>query len=345
LSESGTNTKGIGLSVQQKEARGKMANNPKGWAVRGKAWGAAMRTLVILMMMVVGCASELSAQSQRQSQSDAVVEKVDSAQEQRGTEQSPIVVEIKPPPDTDEQRAEKDQERKRVRIADQKKEESDQKLVDYTGVLALFTQGLFWATAFLFLATVGLLVAAFRQSQDARAATEISRSALTELEAPFLIVKIDDPGIIMNAGEPNFGELKFCIANYGRTAASVLELYEDIEPVPLKKGLPWIVKPDGKRGSVQPFGVVAPPGGASQQFRSAVRANIFEDGEGRQLQPFFRGFVRYSDIFEEAYVLGFCFRFERESGRWYPEGNNDYNYKRKEAMPKTPPWYQPRANL
>ena len=49
------------------------------------------------------------------------------------------------------------------------------------------------------------------------------------MEAPFVSVKIKNPGIKFEQGtDIEFGDLKFCFANYGRTQAHILEFVEDI---------------------------------------------------------------------------------------------------------------------
>ena len=49
------------------------------------------------------------------------------------------------------------------------------------------------------------------------------------MEAPFVSVKIKSPGIKFEQGtDIEFGDLKFCFANYGRTQAHISEFVEDI---------------------------------------------------------------------------------------------------------------------
>jgi hypothetical protein len=139
------------------------------------------RPAALALALCVALISD-SAQSQgrpqqvRPKQPDATVAQPKSAEEQRGTEQSPLIVKIAPTPKTDEERAEEAKERERVAQADRNKENSDadivkytKELANYTGELALFTKGLFGANVLLFIATVGLLIAGERQLRLARA--------------------------------------------------------------------------------------------------------------------------------------------------------------------------------
>jgi hypothetical protein len=45
---------------------------------------------------------------------------------------------------------------------------------------------------------------------------------------------------------------------------------------------------------------------------------------------FFMGFVRYTDIFGNRYISGFCFLFSHEDNRFVLAGGSAYNYRRRE---------------
>ena len=117
-------------------------------------------------------------------------------EDQRGTEQSPLVVKINPPPKTDAEREDEARERERVAHSERQKEKSDADLIKYTAELAFFTSGLFYATAALVIATLGLGVAAFFQSRDTKAsvaeakrAADIAESSLVRLQRAFVFPK------------------------------------------------------------------------------------------------------------------------------------------------------------
>jgi hypothetical protein len=82
-------------------------------------------------------------------------------EDQRGTEQSPLIVKVAPAPKTDAEREEEAKERERVANSERQKEKSDAELVKYTAELAFFTKWLGYSTLALVLATVGLGVGAF----------------------------------------------------------------------------------------------------------------------------------------------------------------------------------------
>jgi hypothetical protein len=175
--------------------------------------------------------------------------------------------------------------------------------------------------------------------------------ALTELEAPFIVVQINDPGILFpNVQDVSFSELKFCFANYGRTPANILEFTENITTIDVGTSLPAPIDPLTERGSLMPYGVVAlPNGGATQEFKTPVVVDFFENGEDDGFlhapvtkSAYFRGYVRYSNIFGNTYVVGFQFRFDITGGRWLLMGNEKHNYCRREnKSPDRPEWFHP----
>lgn len=195
----------------------------------------------------------------------------------------------------------------------------------FTIVLATFTGRLWYSTEKLWTAT----------SRTA----EISERALTELEAPFLAININDPGISLSDKAINFGTLQCSIINYGRTPASILEFFANTPLVnmdDLKFATP--IDPQKTRGNLMPYGVIAPPnGGETRNFPFIV---IFRE-DFREVPPpppsktipFFIGFLRYKDVLNNCFVLGFCFMYERESSQWLLAGGDEYNYCRKERSP------------
>src|ERR1700738_114562 len=99
-----------------------------------------------------------SAQSQRRPQQGRVQQPAPtdvqpkSSEDQRGSEQSPLIVKVVPTPKTEEDRTEEAKERERIAESERKKEGSDADLVKYTRELARFTAWLFYATGILGLA-------------------------------------------------------------------------------------------------------------------------------------------------------------------------------------------------
>jgi hypothetical protein len=197
-------------------------------------------------------------------------------------------------------------------------------LVAFTGVLAV-------STVFLWSAT--------------KRTALIAERAMTELEAPFISIKIIEPGIQWNqaARAVTGGMLRFTYINYGRTPATIFESFEDFRAVMPGDGLPRPINARNERGAPMPWGVVAPPDGketepftfnifAGTLIEASRNPNILRDGI-----PFFLGFVMFGDIFGNLYTLGFCFLFDRNGNRFVLAGGDEYNYCRKERGPYRPP--------
>jgi len=151
-------------------------------------------------------------------------------QEQRGTENAPVVVKVLEPQKTNEELAKEDAERKA-------RATMDQRLINLTSDLALYTKLLFIATALFALMTSGLVIAAFLQARNAKkgiAAAQSSAasaaSVLNDLDRPVLY-----PSVVKSnfSGYPIFNnvedatderpEVTLAFKNYGRIPAIITE--------------------------------------------------------------------------------------------------------------------------
>src|SRR5436309_2842286 len=149
-----------------------------------------LRSLVIALTFLVAFAPDYSwGQSQRRSQQtgvkqpEATTSQPIRPEDQRGTEQSPLIVKVNPTPKTDAEREAEAKERERVARSERQKEKSDADLVKYTAELAFFTSWLAYATLALVIATFGLGIAAFFQSRDTKASIAESKRAADIAEA------------------------------------------------------------------------------------------------------------------------------------------------------------------
>jgi hypothetical protein len=229
---------------------------------------------------------------------------------------------------------------------------TDWLLAAFTLALVIFTRRLYKATAGLFTETAGLREAAAEQSRDMKASiaaasraadaanksADIAERALTELETPFLSIKIIDTGITRSYGKMghDFQIIRFCVVNYGRTPARLIELADRFALLDINAGLPPEANPQSATRNQMPYGVIAPPSGESQEFTNTVfgaMANaLITDSLPLQTKAiFFYGFIRYLTIFNEVYRLGFCFIFDKFSEKWLLAGGETHNYCRKES--------------
>jgi hypothetical protein len=193
----------------------------------------------------------------------------------------------------------------------------------YAFCTALFTGALFLSTTLLWKAT----------NRTAR----IAERALTELEAPIVAVKIINPGISWDLGKRTFtlGTLKYSFVNHGRTAATIHELVDDVRSVNVGEGFPPTIR--AERGPQMPYGVFIPPDGETEPFNNNIFAAMLglagAPDAFRRVVPFFLGTVRYSDIFGNLYVMGFCFMFDDVGNRFIEAGGPEYSYCRKVRGP------------
>jgi hypothetical protein len=80
------------------------------------------------------------------------------------------------------------------------------------------------------------------------------------------------------------------------TPANILELSESVEIVDIGGGQPPIIDPNQRRGNPMPYGVVAPPNDATQEFKTVSNVNFFEGAPIATFpditkKAFFRGFI------------------------------------------------------
>ena len=152
------------------------------------------------------------------------------ADEQRGTENAPVVVKALPAEKGDKERADEAAERDEKRALDRRLVDLTSDLARSTDDLASFTKALFYATAVLGIGTCGLLWLGFRQSKDTRVALALARDEFNATHRPKLRVRLfrlqplTDGRSIM---------LSFAIVNVGDTAACLqrMEPILDIEPL------------------------------------------------------------------------------------------------------------------
>jgi hypothetical protein len=153
------------------------------------------------------------------------------ATDQRGTPDSPLIVRVAPTPKSDEERAEEAQLRN-------ERGALERQLLDLTNDLAAYALALFAATGILLFATLGLLIAAFKQSGNmkkslavastsanaAQKSAATAENALTGLEGPSMFVVDVRDRILPEAVSPGAApapeaDIFFC--NTGRSTAII----------------------------------------------------------------------------------------------------------------------------
>lgn len=210
--------------------------------------------------------------------------------------------------------------------------------------MALFTFLLFSATVVqivIFLRQLRLIRQSLGPAEDAakaaRGAADVARESLTKLEQPFVGIEIVSVGLSVKdpKSDPHVkldDDLKFRFANYGRTPATITELFDEFH-VCGPNEVPAPINPEG--GGIEfPFGVIvganrrSPPTRRSQS--EGIDQNIwttFSVGDG---ELFLIGFVRFRDIFDQRHITGFCLRFDKRGGQFLFDGDERYNYTHRE---------------
>jgi hypothetical protein len=190
-----------------------------------------------------------------------------------------------------------------------------------------------------------------RQSADMQASVaaaqrsaDIAEKALLSVEIPYLYPFVRQHGFITNVSQFtkvlavnsfDFGNdfIKFYFKNFGRTPAEITEVQSILIP---SMGMPRPY-PAGERNLNRLSGqIVAADGGESQDFPQSFDKTMFDALSG-QIPRFrleivnfwFLGFVRYSDVFENEYVRGFCLAYSPMTNRFYPVGGDGFNYRKK----------------
>jgi hypothetical protein len=261
----------------------------------------------------------------RVKQPESTVTQEKSHEDQRGTEQSPLIVKVAPVPKTDEQRTEETKERERIANAERKKEESDAKLVEFTGELAWFTKGLFVATSALVVATVALGIAAFFQSRDIKQSLKLARDEFNATHRPKLIVRSFQIG---DLDLPKGKQVNFIFnaQNVGDSAATIIEVrsatfvHNAGDPIPTDLSFPFY----------EPFNVVLKSG--ERELFPANGGSILVENEPMEIFAgksalYCMGTIVYVDAGGTRRETGFCRRYRSREVRWeIVESEYEYAY-------------------
>jgi hypothetical protein len=190
-----------------------------------------LRTLCTLSIVIAVALTATAFAQSEQDQSPVEREPtVRATQPKSDTEQQPkqppIIVNVAPAPKTDTERAEEAEDR-------HKKAETDAKLANYIGEVALFTKALFVATLVLGLAIIGLFIFAIIQSAGMKASIAVAAKAAEEAkntnvltrnifvseQRPWLLWQIPEIVDITNDGRHLQMKFSVKLQNIGKTAA------------------------------------------------------------------------------------------------------------------------------
>jgi hypothetical protein len=222
-------------------------------------------------------------------------------------------------------------------------------MVAFTGVLAVSTVGLGIATVFLWRAGEKQIAVARDAANAATRQARAAESALFAVEIPYLYIVVKShavtvenyaikkigtmnaEGIVIDEGYDFSDVITFCFDNVGRTPAEIIEFsatirFEEWPPAPV------IPAREPSRWATE----VVPAHGRSKERGSAFGTDLLlGGGMNREKEAlWFKGYVRYADVFKNEYIYGFCFGFDTfanngTAGEFYATGGDDHNYRKK----------------
>src|ERR1700719_1115642 len=170
---------------------------------------------------------------------------------------------------------------------------------------------------------------------------DIARRALTELERPYIVVRVPVADIKINevGNYSFFGHPRWEVSNYGRTPAILVDRITRWK-VEVDGNLPHAIDPRIAKGLPFPEGCLA-----SREAPYSENHNYFIDLDGyqdiygaraghrRQIWVF--GYLRYKDILGGVYVNGFALVYDSIGDRFVHIGPPSHNYTYVEKQPGT----------
>lgn len=205
--------------------------------------------------------------------------------------------------------------------------------------MAVAAENAAWYAKWQWIVSVAGLLGVGVATVYAGLAYSVAKKALFDLERPHVFVDVVSPGLTVDAQGGRIsliapGGFRYRFSNYGRTPARLLDItlrYPVVDrPRPAMPGaIPVREAPD----RTLPNGVVAALGAPyedGENLMSVLNTDIYERNFIYRKQAFFLGRARYADIFNDVYVVGFCFVFDHIGLRFVRVGDERYNYTRRE---------------
>jgi hypothetical protein len=124
--------------------------------------------------------------------------------------------------------------------------------------------------------------------------------------------------------------ITFCFDNVGRTPAEIIEFSADIR---FEQWPPAPVVPAAKpsRWATE----IVPAHGQSRERGSRFGTDLLLGGGIKRDREglWFKGYVRYADVFKNEYIYGFCLGFDTfvkdgTAEKFYTNGGGDHNYRK-----------------
>jgi hypothetical protein len=179
-------------------------------------------------------------------------------------------------------------------------------------------------------------------AKAAQSSADISRRALTELERPYVVVEVPEPGIQGDAsGNFSFSgsHPRWEVSNYGRSPAILIDRITRWK-VENDGTLPYVIDPSKEKGLSFPEGCLVSEGRPfSERHNYFMESDEFQkmlDDHAWQIyRIWFFGYLRYGDILGGIYINGFSLVFDHRGQRFVRIGPSTHNYTRVEKQPGT----------
>lgn len=273
-----------------------------------------MRDLIGAIVVALCLAWSASAQSQQPSPNAGIAKSnppqnkaTHSAQpnktDQRGTEETPVIIKISPAQKSETETAEDAKER-------QEKAELDRKLVDFNRDLAYYTKVLAWVAGLQFLALVGQVIFLRLAFRESKRAADIARDAMVAGERAFVFATQVNSFWELDQGTGLYHwRFRPTWQNSGDTPTKIMTIHTECvlrdTPLPLGFNFNYPTNEIGTGGLIPPK--ITHMGGLVPRSAAISPQDILDVQAGRKYL-YLWGWARYNDVFPGTpqHITRFC---------------------------------------
>jgi hypothetical protein len=225
--------------------------------------------------------------------------KAAGTKDERGSKQSPLIVDVLPPADAQQ-------------VARERREH-EQAQLRYDGLTGWGTVALAGFTALLWLFTGAMWITTRRMARDAKDTSERNLESLEQIERAYVFVKFEVTPH-KNLGDLSPGEVTLIFANRGKTPATLTGFRGAI--VASEKPL-TSVPTEAKTDFPKAWAVAS---GRDFEYPMPVPLSIdAEDIRTGKTTIYCCGVVSYQDIFKKPRETGFCWRYIVKGHQFVPD--------------------------
>ena len=218
------------------------------------------------------------------------------------------------------------------------KESTDEALAVYTFWLMLFTGGLTVSTVGLWLTTrAGMrdqgidfrksLKASEESAKAALRTAEVAEATLQGAETPYLVItaepfgskEVVDGKIRLTSSDPDI-PANYTIWNYGRSPATILEVYQGYRAGPARPEPTSFPPPQSNLFQSE---IIPPHGGWGTVRQIRSKDSVASDAAWIAVQ------IRYADVFGNQFLSSFRMFLNTDKLHYYQSGGVAHNYRRR----------------